>query len=329
MDRELIVAMTMVVRDEEDILATNLDYHLAQGVDLILVTDFGSTDRTSAILAEYARGGRVRCWREEGNEFKQPVWVSRMLKIARDEHGADWVLHGDADEFWVPLAGSLRDVCAAVPELYGYLHVRRHNFPPPLAVSEPFPEQMTIRCRMSTYMAGGPIHPKVAQRPAAGTMPYRGNHYIMDPVLPAAPDAGSVEIHHFQVRGYEGLLRRMRRAEETGEVGEGLSPETRAILRRYRAGELPAVYAQIALSDEQAVAGLESGELVHDDRVRRFLAGHVREQRDSTELEWFWAAVWAHAEKLDRRRRRRMRWRAPLRALASHRGRYRPHHELP
>jgi hypothetical protein len=155
-------------------------------------------------------------------------------------------------------------------------------------------------------------------------MPYRGNHYIMDPVLPAAPDAGSVEIHHFQVRGYEGLLRRMRRADETGDVGEGLSPETRAILRRYRAGELPAVYAQIALSDEQAVAGLESGELVHDDRVRRFLAGHVREQRDPAELDGFLAALWAHAEKLDRRRRRTTRWRAPLRALASHRGRYRP-----
>jgi hypothetical protein len=268
MDRELIVAMTMVVRDEEDILATNLDYHLAQGVDLVLVTDFGSTDRTSAILADFARG----------------------------EHGADWVLHGDADEFWVPLAGSLRDVCAAVPEPYGYMYVRRHNFPPPLVGSEPFPEQMTIRHRISTYMDGGPIHPKVAQRPAAGTMPRRGNHSIVDPVLPAAPDAGSVEIHHFQVRGYEGLLRRMRRAEATGEIGQGLSPETQATLRSYRAGELPAAYARIALSDEQTVAGLESGELVHDDRVKRFLAGHIREQRDPLELEGLLAAVWARRE---------------------------------
>ena len=43
--------MTMVVRDEEDVVGANLDYHLAQGVDAILVTDHASSDGTPEILA--------------------------------------------------------------------------------------------------------------------------------------------------------------------------------------------------------------------------------------------------------------------------------------
>ncbi len=31
--------MTLLVRNEEDVLAANLDYHLAQGVDQFIVTD--------------------------------------------------------------------------------------------------------------------------------------------------------------------------------------------------------------------------------------------------------------------------------------------------
>ena len=313
--------MTMVVRDEEEMLATNLDYHFAQGVELILVTDHGSTDGTPAILAEYARDGRVRCWREEGDELRQAFWVARMLRAAREEHGADWVLHGDADEFWVPLAGNLQDVFAAVPERYGHILSPRtgmpvrslHNFLPPLLGSEPFPDHMTIRRRVSSYLDDGPIHPKVAQRPSAGTMPFRGNHYILDPVMPLAPDTGTVEIHHFQVRGYEGLLRRMRRAQQTGDAGEGLSPETKAILESYREGELPAVYERIALGVEEAAAGLESGDLVYDDRVRRYLNGQGRVRPASAQTQRLLAAIWAHAEEPEHQRKRTTRRRRPIR----------------
>ena len=37
--------MTLLLRDEEDIVRENLDFHLAQGVDRVIVTDNGSEDR--------------------------------------------------------------------------------------------------------------------------------------------------------------------------------------------------------------------------------------------------------------------------------------------
>ncbi|HJM57083.1 MAG TPA: hypothetical protein QF446_07130 [Planctomycetota bacterium] len=39
------LVMTLLVRNEEDILATNIEYHLARGVDFIIATDNLSDDR--------------------------------------------------------------------------------------------------------------------------------------------------------------------------------------------------------------------------------------------------------------------------------------------
>ncbi len=39
------LVMTLLLRDEEDIVRENLDFHLAQGVDRVIVTDNGSAGR--------------------------------------------------------------------------------------------------------------------------------------------------------------------------------------------------------------------------------------------------------------------------------------------
>ena len=54
------LVMTLLVRDEEDIVADNLDFHLAQGVDEVIVTDNGSSDATLEILRDYEARGVVR-----------------------------------------------------------------------------------------------------------------------------------------------------------------------------------------------------------------------------------------------------------------------------
>src|SRR5437867_7726307 len=46
----LRVALTLLVRDEIDIVATMLDYHLAEGLAPIIVTDNGSVDGTLDVL---------------------------------------------------------------------------------------------------------------------------------------------------------------------------------------------------------------------------------------------------------------------------------------
>ena len=51
--------MTLLVRDEADIIDDHIAFHLAAGVDFVIVADNGSTDGTTEILERYARDGFV------------------------------------------------------------------------------------------------------------------------------------------------------------------------------------------------------------------------------------------------------------------------------
>ncbi len=53
------VALTLLVRDEVDLVAANVRYHLALGVDHVVVTDHRSTDGTTDVLRQLEGEGRV------------------------------------------------------------------------------------------------------------------------------------------------------------------------------------------------------------------------------------------------------------------------------
>jgi glycosyltransferase involved in cell wall biosynthesis len=103
----MIVAV-MMVRNEADIIRINLLYHLASGIDQVLVIDNGSTDQTAAILEEFADTRRVHVFPRPG-AFHQ---AETTTEFAREAflRGAQWVLPTDADEFWHTPGGRLRDI---------------------------------------------------------------------------------------------------------------------------------------------------------------------------------------------------------------------------
>src|SRR5213078_3157186 len=67
---------------------------------------------------------------EPAEGLRQSEWVTRMARLAATEFGADWVINTDADEFWWPRGGSLKDVLAAVPDRYGIVHAFWRSFVP-------------------------------------------------------------------------------------------------------------------------------------------------------------------------------------------------------
>ena len=112
--------MTLKVRDEADIIEDNLRYHRAQGVDFFVVADTGSTDGTVETLEPYERAGLVRLERiGRGIHDMKEGGEAEITRIA-GEMGADWVIHDDADEFWWPLTGDLKEALAAIPDRYGH-----------------------------------------------------------------------------------------------------------------------------------------------------------------------------------------------------------------
>ena len=113
------LVMTLLVRDEDEVLEANLDYHLAQGVDFVIVTDHGSSDSTPRILERYRLRGTARVLRVEGHEHHQSRRVTRMARLAAIDYGADWVINNDADEFWWPVVGNLSDVVCPPYDVIG------------------------------------------------------------------------------------------------------------------------------------------------------------------------------------------------------------------
>ena len=328
MNSELVLAMTLVVRNEEDILPANLDFHLAQGVDVILVVDHGSTDATPEILGEYEARGRVRAFRDdERRAHDQSARVERLLAVAGDEHGADWVIHCDADEFWMPTAGSLRDVFAAIPQQVGYIVVKRSNFLAAADDGRPFYERLRVREATSHNLRGDPLEPKVAQRPAAGRHVAPGNHELIAPVMEGMADFGSVEVLHYPHRSFDQFERKVLATgigyEQLEGREDGVGIDQLALLERQRKGELRTVYDERSVDEDAIEAGLASGVLVADARLAAVLHAHSASCRDSGDVRAVLRGAWErvielHGE-LDRARARVDRARAMANAVGDER----------
>jgi glycosyltransferase involved in cell wall biosynthesis len=271
------LVMTLVVRNEADILQANLDYHLANGVDFVIATDHGSTDGTLEILRKYEGLGVLEAISDPQPGHHQGRRVTRMVELARVKHGADWVINNDADEFWWPLVGSLRDVFAAVGDRYAQIAVPRRNFRPvpDPALGEPvvpFHQRLVYREALSPNL----VHqPKIAHRPLDGIAVAPGNHRLAPPGLPFLPLDGMLEIFHFPMRSYEQFERKViqigRGYELLNDRSPGVGEDQLRLLDLQRAGGLPAHYREFELDDDTLQRGLRSGAIVADRRLRNFM----------------------------------------------------------
>ena len=225
--------LTLLCRNEADIIQAVVEYHLARGVDFIIATDNGSTDGTAEILSSYASTGCLHLLHESSHTHDQAAWVSRMAELALQQYGADWLIHCDADEFWWPQSASLKDDLAAVGEGITALEVQRFNFlPPPLETTPdvPFYHAQLIREIRSLNNLGRPLPPKVCHRARLGAWIGDGNHKLLiDGQRISAQPFSSIEILHFPVRslsqferkiqlGAEALARNPRLSADVGKT---------------------------------------------------------------------------------------------------------------
>jgi hypothetical protein len=267
--------MTLLVRDEEDIVESNLEFHYAQGVDFVVATDNGSVDRTPAILEQYARRGRLRLVHEPDDTYAQARWVTRMARMAATDHGADWVINNDADEFWWPQHGDLRSTLAAVPRRYGVVRAPRVNFLPVDDEAGPFHRRMVVREQSSLNSLGQPLPPKACHRARARVTVAQGNHTVRGWRLRPLPGAPPITILHFPLRAYAQFENKIAKGgaayERNREVPPGQGRTWRELYRAYRDGRLLDHYRGQVLQPGDAKRGLAQGRLVEDRRLQRFL----------------------------------------------------------
>ena len=122
------LVMTLLVRDEQDIIEENIKFHKSQGIDYFIVTDNKSVDNTPHILKKYEELGILHYIWESDDNYNQHEWVTRMARLAYKQYHADWVINNDADEFWWPIDGTLKSIFQNIPDEINVLIANRYNF---------------------------------------------------------------------------------------------------------------------------------------------------------------------------------------------------------
>lgn len=264
------IVLTLLVRDEADIVDACLRHHLALGVDHVIATDHRSVDGTTDILERYERDGVLTLLREGGETLEQAAWVTRMARLAATEYAADWIVNCDADEFWWPRFGTLHEQLAPVPPRFGAVRgVWRHFVPRP-GSGDVF-ERMIVRRRASTDLAD-PFHAqiKVVHRGAPDVVVSKGNHDAEGTGLRLVREWFPFEVLHFPIRSREQLERKYRiTAEAEGRRDDPrVARHVRATLDRLALDGASGLYDALLVDDERLARGLEDGSLIVDTRLR-------------------------------------------------------------
>ena len=272
------LVMTLLVRNSEELLRSNLEFHLGQGVDFFIITDNASVDATADIIDDYVRAGRAEKIFEPEDTYSQARWVTRMARLAAVRHGADWVINNDDDEFWFAHEGGLKQVLAEVPQGTAALEVERRNHPPQPGCDGPRPlEAMIYRERASFTPLGLSLPTKVCHRGFPDIDVAQGNHAVGRSGRPlAASRTADIAIGHFPVRGYAAFASKIglggaAYARNT-ELDETTGLTWRWLYELLNEGRLHAWYEEQVLSHDQVARGLADGSLVRDETVARALA---------------------------------------------------------
>lgn len=266
--------MTVRTRDDEDIIGAHLAFHLSAGVDFVIANDDRSVDGTRDVLEEYERRGLLHLIRRDDEDFVPGVWVDKMARLAAAEFGADWIFHTDADEFWWPRGGNLRDVLAAMPARFGVVRgIWRHFAARPDDGSH-FAERMTVR------LAGhGPwmgvehtFHPnvKVAHRADPSIAVRRGNHDVST-TLPMLRSWLPFEVLHFPLRTLAQAARKYTAWMPVLDRGVYVASHVELAADALRARAFGSFYERYVVDEPRLEVGLAEQTMSIDARLRNAL----------------------------------------------------------
>jgi hypothetical protein len=270
------IVMTLLARDEADIIAATIEHALSMGVDFIIATDNGSQDGTAGILAAYRDAGVLELRHEPSRLFEQHKWVTAMARDAARRHGAAWVINSDADEFLWPTEAfegqDLKAILGAIEPQFGQVGLFEWKFMQDWHLTGGWLDRMTLSRLGSCLDMWGYDFWKVCHRGDASVRVKSGNHLASGPRIGGIAPQRPLQIFHFRDRGYAHY---MRKVSQMGEAMEGNPrlPKTwgfkiREEYQMMQRGELEAVY-DLRVQESQHYIGMDYAH--RDHRLRDHL----------------------------------------------------------
>lgn len=286
------ITMTLVVRNEEDIIEQNIRFHHACGVDSFIVMDNLSVDRTAEILNSLSSEIPIDYIYQPLDIYDQTRWVTEMARRAATDHCADWVINSDADEFWVESTGDLKSFLNDLPEATSALTVHRRNALVDFNTSESggsHPETSVYFESSSLNIFGNALRPKVLRRATSEVEADPGDHDIGDVIGNVNTTQGRLFILHFPYRSFETYQEKIRLGGDALHRNQSLAPSTGAVWRAHRKllddGGLRDFWASLAKTPSQLLKAEQSGQVGKETTLRDFFATNADMMRSHSASE--------------------------------------------
>lgn len=203
------IALTMLAKNEIDIIKYSLAYHIPK-VDFVIVLDNGSTDGTLEFLKKQESEKFIILEDSTPTGGLNGFYMKMILKAT--ELGADWVINCDADEFYV---GDFRsEIEEASKEGFGSLSVQtfKHFLP---TYSDDLSEENYVKRTIWHLPLGQKVLNCREQKAIHMTKGFskisNGNHDVVfsrDEYKPEKISKNTV-LHHYGYRGWEHFKRKI------------------------------------------------------------------------------------------------------------------------
>lgn len=285
-DTNFKLIMTLMVKDEEEIIEKNIRFHHAMGVDGFIVTSHNSTDNTNPILEKLKKEGLVlEIIKKSTPEYDQKNWVWDMIDIAHKKYHADWIINADADEFYysksLNLKKSIHDGSDGkanvlwVDSLFLYPDDRDDFLTCPYFITRPFQkfeaENLGIAQNPDYAMfIGSQNCTKVIHSAKGNPHPCEGNH-ICDIKNKVCIQSADINLYHYHVknyRGYEEKAIRWKVAQSYNK--EKKNQHIKYMIKLYDEGKLREDYEKKYGKEMQKFL-LENGVVTKDPSVVNFM----------------------------------------------------------
>lgn len=260
--------MSILCRNEIDIIEANIRTHSTLGVDGFVVMDNGSTDGTREKLAELSNEYNLLIIDQPSQTYQQAKWMTQLASYARDKMHARWVISNDADEFWIPDNGDLKSYLRASDSV---VTIKRSNMLlTETALNENYHfSQATHRVQYpicydrevqkaddQISMLLVPISPKVIVNPNGLVKLSGGNHRAkhLGKMFSARNETG-IRVYHYPIRSFEQFEANIKHRQELLKLPNArMGDHYRRWVRIYEEGGLYDEFKRFILSQEELKA---------------------------------------------------------------------------